>query len=209
MASTVCVNPDDFTTDASGRLVLRCSANGVLADDYPDCEVADLPDIYCSGDGSLKAPPLFRMRPIQGIADAPNNSIGNLTSGQVAQVTVSVDMNASDWCENGMADVMIGGGWTIRVPAGNNQARYEVTVQNQFDGNGFGAEVTLFRDTNPTAGGTVQMNQFIPDLQTAGIAAGTSKTYQARLRVRNTGDDPIDVQNLTAVVRGFMATRRD
>lgn len=107
---TVCADPDDFTTDSSGRLQLRPGC-GIKRTDDGVAVNFDSADFTCEDDGFLRIRPGCGMvRTVDGIAARVSNTAnfsdlaqtGNnallANIGDFVELTNSLSMDFRDWC---------------------------------------------------------------------------------------------------------------
>lgn len=221
--TTVCVDPADFSTDSTGRLIIRTDCgieNGTSAD--PGLRVKyDSKDLTCSDTDGLGVKlgcglthstsgiqaRISNLHPVGGqesLADAVTRTAGNDVN-----VTHREDFDLTDWCTTNLGNLgvfQIGGSWDVDPQA---QATFRVEVLYSLDGAAF--------QTSDVAYETFQFGElrrrqsFFGPLNVPNLTSG-AHNIRVRMRVLNTStpsgpNDSIVVHLLTAEIRGFVSSR--
>lgn len=236
MATNACVDSNCFKLDANGRLSLktakplRCTAGGLDIDtgcglrvedgklradtrawhDYFDCDVSHASGIYCNTDtGNIIGPPRNKMRGVQ--ADETDGTDRVLSPGEQKTITHAIDLDfhtANGFCEAQLLYGVVTVDYSVTgLEAGTN---WDVEVDLDFDGSGFGSLVIPTNWANTTSGS--YRGHSAGQVIVRNYSVGDTPHIVMRLQVRNLnsgGGNSFTASLMGIHFNGFYATRND
>lgn len=214
----ICVDPDDFDTDETGRLVLKTgcglkhSVDGVTVDveAWPyACDQGDnAQKVYCDpATGLITGPPVDKMffvgdqdGTVRG--DVPHD----LAAAGVFTATFDLTIDNTDGCGTLIAQVDVQTLW--QVTNDNDSDAWTVRVNREIDGGGFSTFAIAERwvPSSPAFQGQ-HGSEFVARVDRITVAAGTSTTHRYQTEITNDGASTITVDRLGVRASGIAMTQ--
>lgn len=214
----ICVDPDDFDTDDTGRLILKLgcglkhSADGATVDveAWPfACDQTDnAQKVYCDPvTGLLTGPPVDKAFFVGDNTGTVSSALVTIASSGTRTATFDVTIDNTDGCATLIAQIDVQAIWDMTL--NNVSDGYSVRLNREVDGGGFStwAVVEKFQPTDDTGHHGTFAGEVIGRVDRVTVPAGDTTTIRYQTEITNDGISNIDSNRIGVRASGIAMTQ--